>query len=270
MSIRQYRPRERSRRGMTSKQTYILYSLILLSIFLQILYPLVNGGLLRFTTIAFIYVGALAMLTHALFSYGIKYLSIYFFVTFFYALAIEQIGSRSGWPFGTYQYSHTLGFQIYGVPLVVPFAWLMMAHPILVISRKITQHWVFLVGGIGLMVWDLFVDPLMVSTGRWTWKIVGPHVPLEPSIPLSNSAGWLLGGMALIAILHKLLPKERKKVGASSGAVDFFLLWTDFSGVVGNIFFFHSPGVALVGGIPFGILLFLYFFNSRIARPDQF
>ncbi len=270
MSIRQFRPRERSRRGMTSKQSWILYSVIGLSIFLQILYPLAHGGLLRFTTIAFIYTGAFAMLIHALFSYGPKYFTIYLFTTFLFSLGIEQVGSRSGWPFGTYHYSTSLGLQIYGVPLVVPFAWLMMAHPILIISRKITHHWIFLIGGFGLAVWDLFVDPLMVSSGRWSWKLVGPSVPLEPSIPLSNSAGWLLSGMALIAILHKILPKERRKVGASTGAVDFFLVWTIFSGVVGNIFFFHSPGVALVGGIPFGILMFVYFFNSRLGRPDQF
>ena len=270
MSIRQYRPRDRNRRGLSSKQFLILTSLIVLSIFLQILYPLVHGGLLRATTIAFIYSGAAAMLFHALFSYGPKYLFLYFAITFLFSLGLEEIGSRTGWPFGTYQYSSSLGIQIFKVPLVVPFAWLMMAHPILVISRKITQHWVFLVGGAGLMIWDLFVDPLMVASGRWTWNFDGAHVPLEPSIPLSNCAGWLLGGMALIAILHQVLPKERRKVGASRTAVDLFLLWTVFSGSVGNIFFFDTPGVALIGGIPFTILLFAYFFKSRLGRPDQF
>ncbi len=268
MSIRQYRPRGRSRRGMTSRQAWILYTLFALTVGLQILYPLIHGGLLRFTTIAIVYCASLTMLAHALFSFGAKYLSLYLVITFSFSLLIEEIGSRTGWPFGEYHYSTTLGFQFFGVPLVVPFAWLMMAHPILILSRKLSPAWTFLIGGFGLMTWDLFVDPQMVAAGRWSWKIVGPHVPLQPSIPLSNTAGWLLGGMGLIAILHKVLPKERRKVGASVIAVELFLAWTLFSGIVGNLFFFHTPGVALIAGIPFLALLLPYYFVSHLGRPD--
>ena len=268
MSIRQYRPRSRNRRGMTSRQSQILYSLLIGTVLLQIIYPLIHGGTLRVVTILIVYLAALTMLTHALFSFGMKYFSIYFLVTFIFAFAIEEIGSRTGWPFGTYHYSTSLGFQLFSVPLVVPFAWVMMAHPILVIARKISTSWTFLIGGLGLMIWDLFVDPQMVAAERWLWKVGGPRIPLEPAIPLSNAVGWFLGGMGLIAILHKLLPKERRKVGASALVVELFLVWTLFSGVVGNIFFFDTPGVALVAGVPFLILLIPYFFNTRLGRPD--
>ena len=118
MSIRQYRPRGRSRRGMTSRQAWILYTLFALTVGLQILYPLIHGGLLRFTTIAIVYCASLTMLAHALFSYGAKYLSLYLVITFSFSLLIEEIGSRTGWPFGEYHYSTTLGFQFFGVPLV--------------------------------------------------------------------------------------------------------------------------------------------------------
>lgn len=255
---------------MTSKQAWILYTLFSLTIFFQILYPLSHGGTLRIITMLFVYAGAATMLAHALFSYGAKYFSLYLLITFSLSLVIEELGSRTGWPFGEYHYSPTLGFQIFGVPLVVPFAWLMMAHPILLVARKIAPHWVFLVGGFGLMTWDLFIDPQMVSAGRWSWKIVGPHVPFQSAIPLSNTAGWLLSGMALMAILHKVLPKERLKVGASAAVVELFLTWTLLSGVIGNIFFFDTPGVALSAGVPFLILLVPYYFLSHLGRPDQF
>lgn len=270
MSIRQYRPAGRSRRGMTNKQSIFAYSLFAVTVGLQILYPLVHGGLLRIVTLLFVYAGALAILTHAFYSYGFKYLFLYLTITFAFALAIEEIGSRTGWPFGEYQYSPTLGFAIYDVPFVVPFAWVMMAHPMLIVARKISSSWAFLIGGVGLMVWDFFVDPQMVAAGRWSWKAVNQHVPLEPTIPLSNAVGWLLGGMALIAILHRVLPKGRRKVGASTALVDLFLLWTVISGIIGNIFFFHTPGVAIMGGIPFTILLIFYLLASRLGRPDQF
>ena len=83
------------------------------------------------------------------------------------------------------------------MPLVVPFAWVMIAHPCLVAARRIGKSWVFLYGALLMMAWDLFLDPLMVSAGRWTWVVKGSHVPFQPEIPLSNAFGWLLSGMLL-------------------------------------------------------------------------
>ncbi|MEY4151823.1 MAG: hypothetical protein RJB28_890, partial [Actinomycetota bacterium] len=128
----------------------------------------------------------------------------------------EAIGSKTGWPFGNYSYDVSLGYQIFGVPLVVPFAWLMMAHPALIVSRRMTQHWVFLYGGLSLMAWDFSLDPQMVADNRWRWEFTGRSVPFEPNIPLSNAFGWLLTGMALIAILHLALPRERRKATNNS------------------------------------------------------
>ncbi|MEN9324538.1 MAG: hypothetical protein RL414_292 [Actinomycetota bacterium] len=270
MSIRQYRPRGNNRRGISSKQSLIIASLLTATIFLQILYPLVHGGALRIVTILFVYCGALTMLAHAYLAYGIKYLAIYSSITFAFSLLVEIIGSKTGWPFGEYGYDSTLGFQIAGVPLVVPFAWVMMAHPALIIARKLSRAWVFLVGALVLVAWDLFIDPQMVAAGRWRWTFDGAHVPFEPTIPLSNAFGWLLCGMGLMALLHRLAPKDRRKNGASTSVVDFYVMWTLFSGVVGNIFFFHTPGVAFIGGISFAALFFPYLVATRLGRPDNF
>lgn len=268
MSLRQYRPRGNVRRGITTSQNAVLLILMAIAILLQITYPLVHGDFLRYITILTVYSGALVMLTHSFLSYGFRYFATYLLITFFFALIVEQIGSRTGWPFGNYVYDASLGIQIAGVPLVVPFAWIMLTHPILIAARRIAPHWVFLYGGAGLMAWDLFLDPQMVSAHRWTWTVTGPHVPFQPEIPLSNAAGWLFAGMGLIAILHFALPKERRKVGASSTIPDIFLGWTLFSGIVGNLFFFHRPGVALIGGLVFGALLAPYFFSVTLGRPD--
>ncbi len=269
MSIRHYRPRGERRRGPSFGEKVVLYVLLAIAIGTQVAYPLVHGNALRDLTLAIVYFGALAMLVHGYLSYGIKYSLIFIFITFFFALGIEEVGSRTGWPFGRYHYDHSLGFQIAGVPLVVPFAWLMLSHPILVLARRLSRNWVFLVGGIGLMAWDLFLDPQMVVANRWTWKVSGPHTPLEPGIPLSNSFGWLLSGIALMGLLNLLLPKERRRKGANQSAPEILLAWTFFSGVVGNLFFFHRPGVAVIGGLVFGAMLAPYFFKARFGRPDD-
>jgi len=169
MSLRQFYPRRNNRRQVSARKLLALYATLTIAIGLQISYPLINGESLRLVTIATVYWAAAAMIIHALLAYGITYTSIFVSVTFFYALTIEQIGSRTGWPFGHYQYSGSLGYQIYGVPLVVPFAWIMIAHPILIAARKVTKNWVFLYGGFGMMAWDLFLDPQMVDAERWVY-----------------------------------------------------------------------------------------------------
>lgn len=142
-----------------------------------------------------------------------------------------------------------------------------MAHPILIAARRIAGHWIFLYGGVALAAWDLFLDPLMVSSGRWSWVVTGAHVPFQPEIPLSNTFGWLLTGMGLIAILHLILPRELRKFGASHAAVDVYLVWTLFSGVIGNLFFFSRPGIALFAGAIFGVVLTPYLFTRWLGRP---
>ena len=267
MSLRQFYPRKNMRRQVAGWKLFVLYATLVVAIGLQISYPLIEGESLRLVTIATVYWAAAAMFLHAILAYGVIYALQFLFITFTYALLVEQIGSKTGWPFGTYEYSGSLGYQIYGVPLVVPFAWVMLAHPIFIAARKVTKNWVFLYGGLGMMAWDLFLDPQMVSAERWVWDFNGTSVPFQPEIPLSNAFGWLLTGMGLMAILNLALRKDRRKVATSTAVPDFFLMWTWFSGGVGNIFFFDRPGVALIGGVVFGLVLLPYIFLLRFGPP---
>jgi putative membrane protein len=50
---------------------------------------------------------------------------------------------------------------------------------------------------------------------------------------------------------------------------NYFLAWTYFSGIVGNIFFFNMPGVAISGGIVFGLLLIPHIFVLRFGPPSN-
>lgn len=266
MSIRNYTPRKRERRGPSRLQSLLLWGTLAVAIGFQISYPLLDGEALRLITIGTVYAAALATLVNAYLSHGSSYALRYFAITFTFGLTIEHIGITTGWPFGNYAYDPSLGAFLFSIPLVVPFAWMMLSHPILIAARALSSRWTVVIGGFGLMAWDLFLDPQMVSAGRWTWVDTTPHVPFQPEIPLSNTFGWLLSGIILMAMLQVFLPQERRKNGVNSHAGDAFLIWTWFSGVVGNIFFFSRPGVALVGGFAFGIFLFPYLFKRWINR----
>jgi len=267
MSIRHYNPRRRHRRGISDRSRLFLYLVLAVALLLQVSYPLLDGEPLRVVTIATVYWGAAAMALHALLSYGARYAFTYLGIALTFGFFIELLGVSTGWPFGIYEYDPSLGPQLISVPLVVPFAWAMITHPVLCVARRVSGNWVFLVGGFGLMAYDLFLDPQMVNAGRWKWEVTGSHVPFTPEVPLSNAFGWLLSGMALIAIMHLVLPRDRRKESASFVAVDFFLIWTWFAGVVSNLFFFDRPGIALLFGAAFGIFLSPYFFSRWLGRP---
>jgi putative membrane protein len=269
MSIRHYNPRRKRRAGIAPKARNFLYASVLATILLQISYPLIEGEALRIVTIATIYVGAFSMVLHGHLSYGFKYSSRYFPIAFLFGLGVEALGLHTGWPFGVYEYSPTLGPDLFGVPLVVPFAWVMMIHPALTAARRVSSSWVWLYGGAIMAAWDLFLDPLMVGAGRWTWEVDGSHLPFTPDIPLSNLFGWLLAGITIVALLHLILPRERRKESASLAAVDALLVWTLFSGIIGNLFFFDRPGLAVFGGFILGVLLTPYFFSSWLGNKDS-
>ena len=266
MSIRNYTPRRRERRGPSRIETTILWGALAIALGFQISYPLLDGEPLRLITIGTVYAAAFATLVNAYLSHGTTYVIRYFLITFSFGLIIEQVGVNTGWPFGSYSYDISLGAFLFDIPLVVPFAWMMLTYPILVAARELSLRWTIVIGGFALMAWDLFLDPQMVSAGRWTWSDTSLHVPFQPEIPLSNTFGWLLSGIILMALLQTLLPQERRKNGINSNAGDVLLIWTWFSGVVGNIFFFSRPGVAFIGGLAFGIFLFPYLFKRWINR----
>jgi len=266
MSIRDFTPRSDRRRVQSQRSKILLGVVLAAAILLQIPYPLLDGRALEIFTLLTVYSGAAAMLLHARMSFGNKFAFTYLAITAVFALIIESIGVNTGWPFGVYEYSETLGLFIFDVPLVVLFAWTMMAYPALVAARRIASGWVFLYGGAILMGWDLFLDPQMVTAGRWTWEVTGRSFPFAPEIPLSNAFGWLLSGLTLIAILHFILPTERRKESPSTLVVDIFLGWSLLGGFIAQFFFFGRQGLALVAFLIYGAILAPYFFTQWLNR----
>ncbi len=264
MSIRHYIPRRRHR-GVSTKARFAMLISLLATIFLQMAYPLLNGTALTVVTNTTVLMGALSMAIHAQLAYGRKYASRLIFITYLFAFTVELIGITTTWPFGVYTYDASLGIDVLGVPLIVPCAWIMMAHPVLIAARSLTKHWVFIYGGLTLAAWDYFLDPQMVEAGRWHWSDITSSLPGTPMIPLSNFFGWTLAGCGLMALLNFFLPFDRRKDGAHNTAISIFLTWVLFSAIVGNLFFFDRPIVALLSAVFFGGLITPYLLKSTLG-----
>ena len=166
-----------------------------------------------------------------------------------FAWAVELLGSRTGVPFGHYEYGAALRPQLAGVPAIVPLAWTAMAVAALIVARRLVRSRiaVAVVGGVALAAWDVFLDPQMVAAGYWRWH--GPQWTFE-GIPASNFAGWLVVAVVLIAVLDRVLPPTGGSTTAAIAGTIY--LWTYGSELLAGFAFFHRPVVAAVGGLAMG------------------
>jgi putative membrane protein len=229
----------------------------------QIAYPLVDGETLRRVTIAVVVLFFATCVAHAFVHRGPAWTLGLVVVTAGGGLAAEAVGVRTGLPFGEYSYAGTLGPEVLDVPVVVPLAWTMIAYPVLLAARRLTRRWVPVVGGLGMVAWDVFLDPQMVGDGHWTWADPTPALPGVEGIPLTNYAGWALVGTSMMLLLTALLPRDT----ADESVPAVLLTWTWVGYVVGNVFWFGTASVALVGGVALGLLVLPYLWSLWQSRP---
>lgn len=121
--------------------------------------------------------------------------------------AVESFGVRTAVPFGRYAYRPALQPQIAGVPAAVPVAWFAMAIPArevahVALGGHSTPLRRVVVGAVALTAWDVFLDPQMTAEGYWNWSRGGRY----RGIPATNFLGWMITGLAIMAILETLLP----------------------------------------------------------------
>jgi putative membrane protein len=179
-------------------------------------------------------------------------------------LLAEAVGVHTGFPFGEYRYTGTLGVAVLGVPVLVPLAWIMMCWPAFLVGRAVAGRlragppvWlVVLLGAWALASWDVFLDPQMVDAGHWVWADPTPALPGVADVPLTNFAGWLLVATAMMAVLHRTSGAARtgRELDLRLGPAPLLYLWTYGSSVWAHAAFFGRPWVSLVGGVLMGAI----------------
>lgn len=165
-------------------------------------------------------------------------------------LAVEIVGSRSGFPFGSYDYTDLLDPHVAGVPVAVALAWFAMALPAREVARSITGASSpaivrIGVGAVALTAWDVFLDPHMVMEGYWVWPNGGDYF----GIPLTNYLGWLLVSAVMMVIFELVLPPKAPQRTPVVQYVAVAAMET-----MGFLFFFGEPWVALWGAATMGSL----------------
>ena len=117
--------------------------------------------------------------------YGKRNLVIFFIITLVVSFFFENLSIRTGFPFGFYHYSPTLG--ILTVPFVIIFAYFSIGYLSWMLSHILTGQYsnklvgkqIFIVPFVAafiMVMWDLTVDPISSTLqGLWVWTNPGAY-----------------------------------------------------------------------------------------------
>jgi putative membrane protein len=179
-------------------------------------------------------------------------------------LIVEVVGSSTGFPFGEYDYTGVLTPQLFGVPIVVAFAWAGITltvhgalHALPLGRAAKAQAARIAVMAFAITAWDLFLDPQMVAEGYWSWQ---PSTLAFREIPIVNYLGWLFTATITSAVAV-LFCKPVHAAAPSLPRLTYATLAT--LSTVGFLIFFDDPVVALVGGPAMGAFVALSFGTFR-------
>lgn len=126
-----------------------------------------------------------------------------------FAYGIETIALRTGFPYGQFSYSGTLGYALFNItPWTVPLGWV----PLIIASwtcascvgRTVGSR-VLLTTGI-LVVVDLILDPAAVSLGFWRYA----HPGFWGGVPYTNFLGWMVSGLIGCYLLNFVVHGARE------------------------------------------------------------
>jgi putative membrane protein len=190
-------------------------------------------------------------------SWGVRRALIAVAVIVIAAWLTEYVGHTTGFPFGAYRYTDRLQPQIGGVPLLIPFAWLMMLPPAWTVAQRITRRIngargriaFAAVSALAFTAWDLFLDPQMAAWSLWLWDDPGAWSYF--GIPWINFAGWLLAS-GLITMLSAAFAPIRD-LPVRPLLIVYILTW--LLETIGLIAFWGLPLPGLVGFAAMGLML---------------
>lgn len=253
-------PAQRVRVRAVVVGAWVTASLVVLA---QIVYSMTDADQRLPTTVVSVVAFAVASVCDATARFGARAAGRLVLVAGGGGLLAETVGVHTGFPFGDYRYTGTLGVEVLGVPAVVPLAWVMMAWPALLVGRALagavrTERPPWLVVPLGawaLASWDVFLDPQMVDAGHWVWAHPAPGLPGVADVPLTNFAGWALVSVLMVLFLHRGIPSApaRAELHPRAGPAPLLYLWTYGSSVWAHAAFFDRPWVSLVAGVLMGL-----------------
>jgi uncharacterized membrane protein len=180
-------------------------------------HPMIPGGLNSLTVIVL-----LLTLWQASHSLGARRTLAFFSITVVTSWLFEELGVSSGLIFGPYHYTSALGPLLGAVPVLIPFAWFVLAYPSYVVANVIMDRvparipgspgdliGLALFGALVMTATDLMVDPILSgpSFRAWVWDTAGrPY-----GVPAENYFGWIVTAF-IIHLSYRSIERRNDRI----------------------------------------------------------
>lgn len=143
---------------------------------------------------------AIFAMLHGAKYYGWRGISTFIALILVFGNIFENVGVRTGFPFGHYYFTDVMGPKLSVVPIMLGVAYVGMAYlswmlAVLILGDTrgplIRRHVVILpvVAALIMAAWDFSMDPIWATILRaWVWVHGGPYF----GVPVGNFLGWYL------------------------------------------------------------------------------
>ena len=137
-------------------------------------------------------------LIHGAILYRIRVVVVFILICLIVGNAFENLGVRTGFPYGHYYFTSVMGPKILVVPIFLGLAYIGMAYlswslaAIILgnVQRPLARPRVFTVPILAafiMLAWDLAMDPIWSTVVHaWIWQRGGVYF----GVPLTNFLGW--------------------------------------------------------------------------------
>ena len=159
--------------------------------------------------------------------------------------AAEVVGESTGFPFGEYHYTDTLGPELFGVPIALVSAWIVITAFVVgvLIRIKLSRRWWVIAGPALMVLVDLALEP--VATGpmdAWMWESTGAYY----DVPVTNFLGWVAVSVPIFVLLAVTGYSERRGFIAAASVVSFFIALAVVHLIWGPLIVVSAAGVVLL------------------------
>jgi len=139
-------------------------------------------------------------LIHGAMFYRVRGILIFLAICFVIGNVSENLGIRTGFPFGRYYFTDLMGPKLFSVPILLGLAYLGMGYLSWTLARTILGGMrsplagfrvvtVPVVAGFIMVAWDFSMDPIWSTIEHaWIWMDGGAYF----GVPASNFLGWYL------------------------------------------------------------------------------
>ncbi len=130
----------------------------------------------------------------------------FFIVTALAGYLIELLGTKTGLIFGNYNYGQTLGYQLFGVPLIIGINWVILIYSVGYIMKLTQLESIVLkafFGALMLVLLDICLEHVAMYFDYWTWEFY--------LIPVQNYLGWFMFSFFMLLFFFSFKFKSKQQ-----------------------------------------------------------